>query len=106
MQKSEEMCRELLGERYHRLNPYLDRDLPMDSVASVPELQKVTYLTFSFVHTYSDTYTDVQARQSVIQWLAYNTQKHSLSIKLAMYYGLHETAEWICAQLYKPGSVF
>lgn len=35
LKKSELLCRELLGERYHRMDPVLDREIPMDDPLQV-----------------------------------------------------------------------
>jgi len=55
IQNSEMMCNTLLGDRYHRLNPILDKDIGMDDPAQIPILTKVASNcditnTISFIH--------------------------------------------------------
>jgi uncharacterized protein len=34
-------CRQLLGSRYHRLNPYLPERIDLDDVAKIPRLRDI-----------------------------------------------------------------
>lgn len=43
VQKSEAICSELLGERYHRLNTLLEKELPMDEPGAIPVLTRAAY---------------------------------------------------------------
>lgn len=64
VQKSESICSELLEDRYHRLNPQLEKELPMDDPGAVPVLTKTAYsvdLTKTFAWIRKHYYTDEAA---------------------------------------------
>lgn len=61
VQKSESICTELLDDRYHRLNPHLEKELPMDDPGAVPVLTKTAYsvdLTKTFAWIRRNLYAD------------------------------------------------
>ena len=64
VQKSESICSELLDDRYHRLNPLLEKELPMDDPGAVPVLTKTAYsvdLTRTLTWIRKTFYSDPEA---------------------------------------------
>jgi hypothetical protein len=41
LKKSELLCRELLGTRYHRMDPLLEKEIPMDDPLQIPKLTEI-----------------------------------------------------------------
>jgi len=61
LQKSEMICREILGARYHRLDPLLDKEIPMDDPLQIPiltEIAKAVDLSDTIIWIQSNLYSD------------------------------------------------
>jgi len=67
LQKSQTICSEILGKRYHRLDPVLDKEIPMDDPKQIPILTEIAKnvdlsqtILWIQTHLYSDKYSESQ----------------------------------------------
>ncbi len=97
VQNSEQTCAELLGARYHRLNPVLERDIPGDSPSVIPELTKARAPPLPFFLCIMCFFSSFMSGA-----LLFTPMCTPAQVALAM--DLRETADWIRNTVYEADS--